>query len=132
MNGISLARDEFSSKIAPKCLIGRPSIDHLYPMIFARRYVRKRQKTEQCDFVGMIFRFILDEYKNRFGSVHCKKSCKFTVKSISNQGASIPLGTLSESCLPVLVGGPNLLPLAYQTRALTKVLGGSTCNSIND
>ncbi|GBO11471.1 hypothetical protein AVEN_32228-1 [Araneus ventricosus] len=39
MNGFLLDRDEFSSGIAPKCLIGHRSADHR--MNFASRYDRK-------------------------------------------------------------------------------------------
>ncbi|GBN11954.1 hypothetical protein AVEN_211158-1, partial [Araneus ventricosus] len=41
MNGFLSDRDEFSSGIAPKCLIGHRSADHRYRMSFASRYDRK-------------------------------------------------------------------------------------------
>ncbi|GBM39820.1 hypothetical protein AVEN_45783-1 [Araneus ventricosus] len=41
MNGFLSDRDEFSSGIAPKCLIGHRSADHRYRMNFASRYDRK-------------------------------------------------------------------------------------------
>ncbi|GBM69568.1 hypothetical protein AVEN_219198-1 [Araneus ventricosus] len=41
MNGFLSDSDEFSSGIAPKCLIGHRSADHRYRMSFASRYDRK-------------------------------------------------------------------------------------------
>ncbi|GBN31810.1 hypothetical protein AVEN_235934-1 [Araneus ventricosus] len=41
MNGFLSDRDEYSSGIAPKCLIGHRSADHRYRMNFASRYDRK-------------------------------------------------------------------------------------------
>ncbi|GBO39652.1 hypothetical protein AVEN_25061-1 [Araneus ventricosus] len=41
MNGFFSDRDEFSSGIAPKCLIAHSSADHRYRMSFASRYDRK-------------------------------------------------------------------------------------------
>ncbi|GBL83517.1 hypothetical protein AVEN_196364-1 [Araneus ventricosus] len=41
MNGFLSDRDEFSSGIALKCLIGHRSADHRYRMSFASRYDRK-------------------------------------------------------------------------------------------
>ncbi|GBM82264.1 hypothetical protein AVEN_157185-1 [Araneus ventricosus] len=41
MNGFLSDRDEFSSGIAPKCLIGHRSADHRYRMSFSSRYDRK-------------------------------------------------------------------------------------------
>ncbi|GBN08779.1 hypothetical protein AVEN_23565-1 [Araneus ventricosus] len=41
MKGFLWDRDEFSSGIAPNCLIGHRSADHRYRMSFASRYDRK-------------------------------------------------------------------------------------------
>ncbi|GBM26387.1 hypothetical protein AVEN_239381-1 [Araneus ventricosus] len=41
MNGFLSDRDEFSSGISPKCLIGHRSADHRWGMSFASRYDRK-------------------------------------------------------------------------------------------